>query len=284
MSRKGYKVLESLGADFRELIDSVVVARDNNVQDDYYEEIRELCARLSVACYDRREKRETKSRYAIAVSWRWLIDPGETTLVVFHDSLLPKYRGFNPLVSYLINGETRIGVTALFASAEYDRGDIIGQAQTEIAYPIKISEAIELVSENYAELAANIARRIERGEELNAAPQNEAEASYSLWRDEEDYRIDWTLSAAEIRRAVDALGYPYQGASTLINNKLARVVEVEERDEVKVENRTPGKVIFIQNSFPVVVCGQGLIKIKVLTDAETSENLLPLGSLRARFK
>ena len=37
-------------------------------------------------------------------------------LIVFHDSLLPKYRGFAPLVSQLINGEEYLGVTAIFTN------------------------------------------------------------------------------------------------------------------------------------------------------------------------
>jgi methionyl-tRNA formyltransferase len=284
MTRKGFKVLETLGRDFRELIDFVVTQPDKSVQDDYYAEIRELCAHLNIPCYDRRDDYQVTSRYAIAISWRWLIDPQDTTLIVFHDSLLPRYRGFNPLVSYLINGEPEIGVTALFASEEYDRGDIIGQVASEIAYPQKISQAIEIVSDDYAELAAQIAGEIKRGGKLVGTPQNEKEASYSLWRDEEDYRINWTLSAREIRRMVDAVGFPYKGASTLVNDKLARIFDVETLDDVIIENRVPGKVIFIRQSFPVVVCGEGLLKIKTLFDAETGESLIPLRSMRSRFK
>lgn len=285
MSQKGCKVLETLGESFREMIDFVVAGRDKNVRDDYCDEIRELCRKLEIPCFDRRERYEIKSRYAIAVSWRWLIRLDETELIVFHDSLLPKYRGFNPLVSYLINGESKIGATALYAAEEYDRGDIIAQSASEISYPIKISEAVEIVSNNYAALAARIAGAIRDGGEIKAVPQNEAEASYSLWRDEADYRIDWTLSAEEIRRFIDAVGFPYNGASTLLNGRLARVLEAEEAPEdARVENRAPGKVIFIREHVPYVVCGRGLIKIKTLIDDETGESLLPLGKMRSRFE
>ena len=284
MSRKGYKVLETLGGEFRRLIDFVVTARDRNVQDDYCAEIQELCRNFGIPAFDRREKFEVTSRYAVAVSWRWLIDAGETGLIVFHDSLLPRYRGFNPLVSYLINGETQIGVTALFATEEYDRGDILGQAASEVSYPLKIADAIEVVSDNYAELAREIAARIAAGEALAGQAQDEALASYSLWRDEEDYRVDWTKSAQEIKRFVDALGFPYKGASTLVGGKLARIFEVEEVDDVVIENRVPGKVIFSRESLPVVVCGRGLTRIISLVDDETGESLIPISSFRTRFK
>jgi methionyl-tRNA formyltransferase len=283
MTRKGYKVLETLGRDFRELIDYVVTQRDKSVQDDYYAEIRRLCEQLNIPCYDRHETYQITSKYALVVSWRWLINLNATTPIIFHDSLLPKYRGFNPLVSYLIKGERKIGVTALFAADMYDRGDIIGQAVSEISYPKKIVDAIEIVANDYAKLAGQITGEIQRGASIVGKPQCEAEATYSLWRDEEDYRINWHLSAPEIRRFVDAVGFPYKGASTLVNGKPARVFDVEELDDVIVENRTPGKVIFIKDSLPVVVCGQGLVKITTLTD-ETGESLLPLRNMRSRFK
>ena len=32
--------------------------------------------------------------------------------------------------------------------------------------------------------------------------------------------------------------------------------------DVKIENRTPGKIIFLENNQPTIVCGKGLIKIE----------------------
>ena len=66
--------------------------------------------------------------FKFAIGWKWIID-NTSQLIVLHDSLLPKYRGFSPLVNSLINGDTLTGVTALFASSEYDKGEIIEQAQ-----------------------------------------------------------------------------------------------------------------------------------------------------------
>ena len=284
MSCKGLKVLEALGKDYLKLIDFVVTARDDDVQADYYDEIFLTCNQLNIRCYDRKDVYHVTSRYAVAVSWRWLINLSDTQLIVLHDSLLPKYRGFNPLVSCLINGEKKIGVTALFAADDYDTGDIIAQSLREISYPIKIERAIELIQDNYSELASEIAGTIANGLKLTGSKQDESEASYSLWRDEEDYRIDWNKPAENIRRFIDAVGFPYKGASTIVNDKPARVIEAEEVEDVKIENRIHGKVIFVKDGFPVVVCGEGLLKITALVDDETKESLLPLKKFRVRFK
>src|SRR5262245_8444846 len=106
MSLKGFNTLtafiEALG---RKNIDIVVSAKDSNVEKDYYSEIEMLCREFEIPFCNRTEKFEVKSSYALAISWRWLVDLSDTRLIVFHDSILPKYRGFAPLVTSLINGE-----------------------------------------------------------------------------------------------------------------------------------------------------------------------------------
>ncbi len=69
----------------------------------------------------------------------------------------------------------------------------------------------------------------------------EAAATYSLWRDEADYRIDWHRDSTYLRRFVDALGVPYRGASTLLGGQLCRVLAAEAAPDVVIENRAPGK-------------------------------------------
>ena len=119
--------------------------------------IHDLCEKEQIKWVDRSCKPIIDSAYSIAIAWRWLI-PIEThnTLIILHDSLLPKYRGFAPLVNMLINHEPSIGVTALFANEEFDRGDIICQKSDSVVYPIRIDEAIEKVSKLYVEIVLDI--------------------------------------------------------------------------------------------------------------------------------
>jgi methionyl-tRNA formyltransferase len=260
----------------------VVAAKDNGVVNDYYEDIIDLAQRLELPVYDRTQALPLAT-HLIAVSWRWLIKiNSDQTLIVFHDSLLPRYRGFAPLPCALINGDKRIGVTALMASEEYDRGPIIDQEVVEIDYPIKISAAIETLEPCYKTLTIKVATSILQNE-LAAQVQNENEATYSLWRDEEDYLIDWKWDAARIKRFIDALGFPYKGASTKLDGETFRVLDCEVVPDVIIENRTAGKVIFTQNGLPVVVCGSGLLKISHLQKEHRSENALPLPRFRSRF-
>ncbi len=283
MTEKGYRVLEVIAAHFPEIIECVISSRDTNICKDYYNEIEAFCNKKGMKFADRKNSEVVNSRYAISISWRWLIDSSSTTLIVFHDSLLPKYRGFAPLVSALTNGDERIGVTALFATEEYDRGNVIAQSSVSVGYPIKIQYAIELLIENYKVLALEVTKQIFEGQTLKGVKQDENEATYSLWRDEDDYSIDWGQSAEQIRRFIDAVGYPYKGSSTTVDGKVARIIDVEVLDDVYIENRTPGKVIFFKNGKPVVVCGNGLLKVVDIVDNQTNKSLLPFSKFRLRF-
>lgn len=262
----GQKGLDSLKAIQSEemiaMIHSVVVGEDKNVQNDFSNEIRAYCSNKGIAHTSRTEagNRPAKVTHDIAISWRWLL--AETNnLIVFHDSLLPKYRGFNPLVTALINGDTQIGVTALFASGEFDAGPIISQKKIDIRYPIKLQDAIEKLGGAYAELMTELLNGIAQNT-LESIEQNENEVSYSLWRDEDDYEIDWSLNANDIQRFIDSVGFPYKGAKTLVDGETVRIMDAEALADVAIANRTPGKVLFKREGHFDVVCGQGLLRLK----------------------
>lgn len=258
---KGYFVLSNI-LKYSAYLDDVVIARDRNVQNDYYEEIKQLCVENGILFYDRTKEPECNSSYSISIGWRWLSSDNKAQIIVFHDSLLPKYRGFNPLVTALINGDRFVGVTCLFGSGEYDRGRIIGQKKMEVQYPVKIKTVIEDISLLYLELMIDFLTKIESKQPITGQEQNEQSATYSLWRDDADYYIDWTWDADKIKRHIDAVGYPYAGAKTLLDNQELTIKDAGIVDDVKIENRDVGKVIFKNENGLVIVCGKGLLLVK----------------------
>jgi methionyl-tRNA formyltransferase len=285
MTAKGVAVLKKLLAEFGpDALGYVVTAHDVATAFDGADEIQKLAAEAGLPVYLRPAMPQELVGAAMAVSWRWLIPATDSLkLVVFHDSLLPKYRGFAPLVAALINGEEEIGVTALLACDEYDKGPVIAQESTVISYPITIDRAITAILPCYEKLAVQAGRVMLSGV-YDTSMQDEAAATYSLWRDEDDYLFDWRWDASKIRRFVDAVGYPYRGALTFVGSDKVRLLECEEVPDVTIENRDPGKVIFVHGGEPVVVCGRGLLKIKRLTHDSTQKSVLPLRKFRTRFR
>ncbi len=288
LGQKGYQVLNAvIEGGYQDMVPLVIVGRDRNVQKDFADEIIDYCRQHGFEYCERSEDSQYISQYeiytAIAVGWRWLIAQPYRQIIVFHDSLLPKYRGFNPLISALLNHEKEIGVTAIIADHVYDRGDIVDRKSIVLRYPTKVSEAIDAISKSYFELAQAILDKLRDIDVLRGEPQDEGQASYSVWRDEEDYQIDWTSSAESIVHFVDCLSFPYKGASALYEGKQIRIMEASTMPDVEIANRDVGKVIFVIDSKPIVICGTGLLRIDIAID-DQGKSVLPFKSFRTRLK
>ncbi len=277
---KGYFALKSINLKFLSLIDCVIIGSDKNVLNDYSTDIKKYCETNNIT-YLLQNKTIVKSiaDYSIAIGWRWLIKDN-SKLIVFHDSLLPRLRGFNPLVTALINGDNEVGVSILFGTEDYDIGEIIIQKKIKINYPIKIKVAIEQVSFLYGEAINDLIYKLKAGI-IHSEPQDELLATYSLWRDEADYVIDWNNSAEYIKRFIDAVGYPYKGAYTTWNNIKLYVKDSILLEDVFIENRKPGKVLFKKNDTFIIVCGSGLLGVKDFFDENGQK--MELVNFRLRF-
>lgn len=282
LTQKGYEVLHAIiDNNFSHLIEQVIVGKDANVAKDYSTEIIQLCTKNKIKYTNRADAITVKAPYSIAISWRWIIKNPNSKLIVLHDSLLPKYRGFAPLVNALINTEPQVGVTALFASDYYDEGEIISQAALEVNYPVKIKTVISQVSKLYINLALDLFQKIDANLPISSIKQNESKATYSLWRNEADYNINWNNNAGDILNFINAVSSPYKGAATYINGQIKiRITEASIEQDVKIINRDAGKIIFIRNNLPVVVCGKGLLKITKAINNETGKSALPFKNFR----
>ncbi len=264
-------------------IEGVVGARDPGIVDDSFDAIAALCRSRGLAHRERGSNAGMPSRYALAAGWRWMLKDHAST-VVLHDSLLPRYRGYAPTVNALINGEPRIGVTAFHAIDRVDAGPVIAQEAVAIQHPIRIGEAVRLLTPAYQNLGARMAAGLLSGIELPGTPQNEAQATYSPWRDERDYFVDWRESAEKILRFIFAVGAPYRGAAATLDGKIVRILDAQLADDRRFEMRMPGKVMFIEQGCPVVMCGTGLIRLLNVRWDGGGTSVLPLNRLRSRFE
>jgi methionyl-tRNA formyltransferase len=284
MNEKGEGVLrgviDTFGADAIKFV--VAPQPHDSSPGDRFVEIRDLCAKHGIE-YHSRDKHPAIDGYAITVGWRWMINDVKK-LIVTHDSLLPRYRGFAPLINALINGEKKVGVTAFIANGRFDEGPILAQKSIAISYPITIQEAISSVVPLYSGLVNDIIEQIRSGKEPKGKAQNEKEATYSLWLEQEDYRIDWNQDAATIKRFIDAVGSPYEGASTMVDSQLFRVHASETAGDAVIERRQIGKILFLENGIPTVVCGTGLLKITEMRDHTNEKSALPWTKIRTRFR
>lgn len=290
VNQRGYTVLKTaIENSMMKNIAFVVSYEEENVQEKYYHLIKQLCCDNKIKFYERKDfdfqALETNVTHFIAVGWQYLIskkelDKKNIDLIVFHDSLLPRYRGFAPTPTAMINGESEVGVTALYAVDEMDAGEIILQRKMEIGEDEYISEVIDRQSLVYADMVQEILESIENNN-LNSYAQDEKLATFSIWRDEADCQIDWRKSSLEIYRLIRAVGNPYMGAYSFMDGEKIKILRACLTDDVNFEVRNPGKIWSLKDGVPTIVCGKGMLKI-LESEWENGEKVV-YNRLRKRF-
>jgi methionyl-tRNA formyltransferase len=278
MTSKGLAVLKAVlesGVD----VSHVVTAPALGMADDSDAVIGAACKHAGIPVFWHAAPPHCQADVSIAAGWRKLLDV--PNLVVLHDSLLPRYRGFAPLVTALVNGEPEVGVTAFLARDEPDTGPIVGQRSLPVAYPARLADVTARLEPLYAQLAMEICETVKAGEPIRAAEQDHRRATTSLWRDEDDYRIDWTRDDRRIARLVDAVSDPLPGATSTLAGEPVRVLAAHPAGDVPIEDRQPGKIARLEDGLPVVVCGTGLVKVTDLRDWK--DEPMRLTKLKQRF-
>lgn len=282
---KGRNLIDHIAREKYDDINIMVYAsKEYNVLHDYCDEIKSIVLSANnMTMLTSNLELCADNTIEVAVGWKKIID-SSSELFVLHDSLLPKYRGFAPLVNMLKNGETIIGSTLIKANDKYDEGDILFQEAAEIDYPIKLIDAIEIVSVLNNVIFDRFMDCVRNEYSFPCKKQEEEHATYSVWLDYDDYKIDWACSSKYIKRFIDSVGYPYLGAKSKYKERTITVHEAVIHEDVCIENRTIGKIFRIENACPVVICGHGLLTIIDATYDDTGSSILEDIKLKGRLK
>ncbi|OHU18295.1 methionyl-tRNA formyltransferase, partial [Mycobacteroides chelonae] len=103
----------------------------------------------------------------------------------FHDSLLPKFTGFSPVLWSLISGESEFGLTVHRMDSGLDTGDILVQHSLPIGPADTGTELVLRGMDLIPGVLAEALGALESGEAL-WRPQNKAERTYCHKRSERD--------------------------------------------------------------------------------------------------
>jgi methionyl-tRNA formyltransferase len=168
-----------------------------------------------------------------------------------HDSLLPKFTGFSPVLWALISGETEFGLTIHRMDECLDTGDILIQH----SLPIGPSDTgTELVTQGMELIQGALRDALDALESGTAVwrPQNKSERTYFHKRSERDSLIEWSWPAEDLERFVRALSEPYPRAFAFYRGERVEVLEAA-ASEARYGG-TPGRVI-VQEGGGAVVSG-----------------------------
>jgi methionyl-tRNA formyltransferase len=134
-----------------------------------------------------------------------------------HASLLPQYRGAAPINWAIINGEKETGITTFFINDGIDTGTIIHRQKILINQDDTAGTLHDHLSREGASLVVKTLDDIESGQVLAVSQQEIMKqeqltglrAAPRIFK--HHCKIDWTLSAYEIRNHIRGLA-PYPGA------------------------------------------------------------------------
>ncbi|MFC0438794.1 methionyl-tRNA formyltransferase [Kutzneria buriramensis] len=192
----------------------------------------------------------------VANNWRtWLPPqifdlPRHGTLNI-HDSLLPAYAGFSPIIWALLNDEPEVGVTAHMMDAELDAGDIVLQRAVAVGPTDTATDLFHRTVDLIAPITAEAIELIETG--FTPVPQDRSKASFFHKRAKRDSRIDWTQSPYDIERLVRAQSNPYPNAFTHHRGEELRVVKASV--STGHYGGTPGRIFIREGDGVVIVAG-----------------------------
>ncbi|WP_433624715.1 methionyl-tRNA formyltransferase [Nocardia sp. CA-120079] len=188
-----------------------------------------------------------------------------------HDSLLPEFTGFSPVLWALISGASETGLTVHRMDEGLDTGDILVQRSLPIG---PTDTGTELVLRGMELIPGALQEALHALESGTAQwkPQRKSERTYFHKRSERDSRIDWNWSAVDLERFVRALSEPYPRAFTYYRDERIEVLEAAV-SEARYGG-TPGRVI-VQEGGGAVVCGpeahRGRNRGLVLTRIRTAD-------------
>jgi len=160
---------------------------------------------------------EQKLDLMIVISWRYLIPRSVYEIpvhgtYVFHDSLLPTYRGFAPSVWALINGEKRAGASLLAIGEGVDEGPLVAQKVVGIADHDTIATLMPRVTQCYLDMITSHLNLLLE-DKVELTEQDHSIATYTCKRLPSDNCLHWgSTSTAKLYNLIRASTHPYPGA------------------------------------------------------------------------
>lgn len=146
-----------------------------------------------------------------------------------HASLLPLYRGANPIQRAIINGDKKTGICTMVTEEGLDCGDICLRDEIEITENMNYEELFELIAQKAPELIEVTLLNIKSGA-LQTTQQCHEKATYAHKIKKEDAKIDWTKSAREVHNWVRGL-YKSPSAYCLFRDKTVKIMETRVADD-----------------------------------------------------
>ena len=193
-----------------------------------------------------------------------LDQPGHGTLNI-HASLLPRYRGPDPIAETIVQGDRETGVSIMLLDAGIDTGPVL----LSKSMPLTGEETTGTLTEQLAELGAQALLEtlpLWIADKIAPQPQDGERATHTHMLKKEDGEIIWSLPAAVLARKVRAY-QPWPTAFTHWRGKVLKIIAAHALGVELDASTQPGTVSVQEEAGHKVIAvatGAGLLLIKQL--------------------
>ena len=193
-----------------------------------------------------------------------VLDIPKYETINLHASLLPKYRGANPIQRAIINGEKETGICTMITELGLDCGDICEKLTIPISDTMNCEQLWNEISEKSPQMLEETLLGLKKG---TLIPQKQCESGVCMANKltKEECQIDWNKSNTEIHNLVRGIcrcpsAYFYH------NDKMIKVIESK-----PVEGNTPIGQITASKEGIDIGCGKGLLRLITVKPEGKSE-------------
>lgn len=193
-----------------------------------------------------------------------VINRFEFGIVNSHFSLLPLWKGADPISFAILNGDRETGVSLMVIAEKLDQGRLIAQEKVPVPGDITTPELTGRLVEVSHRLLVNTLPRYVAGD-IKPYPQPDIKPTFSRKLKKSDGLIDWQKPAERLEREVRAYaGWPKS------RTVLGGTDVVITRAAVSDEPLKPGEIMASKKRL-VVGCGEASLEILALIPAGRRE-------------
>ena len=185
----------------------------------------------------------------------------------FHYGLLPQYRGANPVLAQMLNGEKESGITIHLVDENIDTGPIILQQKIAIAGDDTFGMQLQKLGMLGASMAINLLQLYQLGPILPSLPQDEALARYHTKPTAADLMINWEkMDSTQVIRLINACNPWNKGAGAVINGQVICLTDAEMLADVNEQTIPAGTIVSINETDGLrIVCADNrLIRVNII--------------------
>ncbi len=187
-----------------------------------------------------------------------VLDIPKYETINLHVSLLPKYRGANPIQRAIINGDKETGICTMITELGLDCGAICMREPIEITPNMNCVELFEICASHSPKLLEQTLLGIVDGT-LKPEKQCEEGVCFAEKLSKAECKIDWTKSAQELHNLVRGV-YKCPGAFFEYDSKIIKVMETEPLNDTS--DFPPGEFVNITKLGIDIQTGNGILRLK----------------------